>query len=130
MIFPVKHITWAVLIIAGLLTACKTTRTQDGKPALLTDTDSNARQLLALAASKAVGSKVTLAPDSFTAKPSVTIEPASVNKRNGKIIDGRTMEMPTHIDLMMMGRNCYLVNRSTGEKYPVKGVKCRPVSDL
>jgi len=96
----------------------------------MTDTTLKAREVMALTASKAVGSKVTLAPDSFTIKPSVTIEPSSVNKRNGKIIDGRTMEMPTHIDLIMIGRKCYVVNRGTGEKYPVKGVKCKPVSEL
>jgi len=118
-IFSPKHLTWAAI------SACKTTQTQEPKPAIVTDTSPKSLEIMSLAASKAVGSNVTLAPDSFTLKPSVTIEPASVNKRNGKIIDGRTMEMPTHIDLMMVGRKCYLVNRTTGDKYPVKGVKCK-----
>lgn len=128
MIFSPKQITWAILLITSLLAACKTTQAQEAKPAIMTDTSSEARKIMALAASKAVGSNVTLAPDSFRAKPSVTIEPASVNKRNGRIIDGRSMEMPTHIDLIMMGRECYVLNRTTGEKYPVKGVRCKPVS--
>lgn len=128
MIFSPKQITWAILMIVSLLSACKTTQAQEAKPAVMTDTSSEARKIMALAASKAVGSNVTLAPDSFTVKPSVTIEPASVNKRNGRIIDGRSMDMPTHIDLMMMGRECYVLNRTTGEKYSVKGVRCKPVS--
>ncbi len=111
-----------------VLSACKTTQARDPQPAIITDKSSKARQLLEVATSKAVGSNVSLAPDSFTVKSSVTIEPASVNKRNGKIIDGRTMEMPTHIDLIMMGRNCYVLNRTTGKKIPVKGVRCKAIS--
>lgn len=112
-------------IALTLLAACETLQMNDGKPALMTDSSPKAREALTLAASKAVGSKVTLAPDSFMLKSSVTIEPASVNKRNGRIIDGRTLEMPTHIDLIMADGKCYVVNRKTEERHLVEGVNCR-----
>jgi hypothetical protein len=62
------------------------------------------------------------------ARSSVTIEPASVNKRNGQIIDGRSQDMPTHIDLIKIGSDCFVVNRDTGDKYPLKGVSCKAVA--
>lgn len=127
MMFIAKHLAKFALIGAGLLTGCQTTNSSEPQKALLTRMDQNVQQALTLAISKAVGSKVTLAPDSFMTKPSVTIAPASVNRRNGQIIDGRSLEMPTHIDLMMMGKSCYVVNRSTGQKYPVKGLNCKPL---
>jgi len=117
-------------MMASLLAACKTTQAAEPKLAITTDSSVKARKALALAASKAVGSNVTLAPDSFTTKPTVTVEPASVNKRNGNIIDGRTMEMPTHIDLIMEGRKCYVMNRTTGKKFPIEGVDCQQAPNL
>lgn len=127
MIFSPKHMARLALIAAALLAACKTTATTESQPALLTRMDQTAQDVLTQAVSKAIGSKVTLAPDSFMTKPSVTIEPASVNKRNGKIIDGRSLDMPSHIDLMMMGNACYVMNRETGVKFPVKGLSCKPL---
>ncbi|MEP3890875.1 MAG: hypothetical protein ABJN69_10425 [Hellea sp.] len=126
MIFPFGQIAWLAVIAAGLLSACKTTGPTEAKPALIAKTNQAVQDTLTLAVSKAVGSKVTLAPNSFTSSPSVTIEPSSVNKRNGQIIDGRSQEMPTHIDLIMMGSACFVMNRGTGEKYPLKGVSCKP----
>lgn len=129
--FSAKHMVWFTLLSAALLSACKTTPNTDASPALLTRMDKSAQDALTAAVSKAVGSKVTLAQDSFMTKPSVTIEPASVNKRNGRIIDGRTLERPSHVDLMMMGNDCYVVNRETGEKISVQGVDCKPlIQDL
>lgn len=127
MILSAKHIAWLTVIAASLLSACKTTGPTEAKPALITETSQAVQDALTLAVSKAVGSKVTLAPDSFTLNPYVTIEPSSVNKRNGRIIDGRSQDMPTHIDLIMMGRACFVVNRETGDKYPLKGVSCKAV---
>lgn len=127
MIFSAKHLAKLALIGAGLLTGCQTTNSSEPQKALVKRMDKNMQQALTLAVSKAIGAKVTLAPDSFMTKPSVTIAPASVNRRNGQIIDGRSMEMPTHIDLMMMDKSCYVVNRSTGQKYPVKGLNCTPL---
>lgn len=113
------------VLISGLLAACTTTQTSEPIAAIISQPTAQTQKALTLAVSKAVGSKVTLAPDSFTAKPSITIEPPSVNKRNGQIIDGRSLEMPTHIDLMMMGKDCFIVNRATGNKYPLTGVTCK-----
>lgn len=125
MILPFWQITWLAVVAAGLLSACKTTGPAEAKPALVTKTNQAVQDTLTLAVSKAVGSKVTLAPNSFTSRSSVTIEPSSVNKRHGQIIDGRSQEMPTHIDLIMMGQACFVVNRDTGEKFPLKGVSCK-----
>lgn len=131
MIFSTKHMVWFSLLSAVFLAACKTTPSPEASPALLTQMDEGAKDALTLAVSKAVGSNVTLAPDSFMKKSSVTIEPASVNKRDGRIIDGRTLERPSHVDLIMMGNNCYVVNRETGEKVSVQGVDCKPlIQDL
>jgi len=127
MILPLKSITRLTVIAASLLAGCKTMANSEARPALLTRMDQSAQEGLTQAVSKAIGSKVTLAPDSFMAKPSVTIEPRSVNKRNGRIIDGRSLERPTQVDLMMMGESCYVMNRTTGEKYPVEGISCKPL---
>lgn len=124
---PVRHIAWLIVVLASLLSACQTTGSGTVKPALITKNTKAAQDALAMAVSKAIGSKVTLAPDSFMTKPSVTIEPASINKRGGRIIDGRSLEMPTHVDLIMMGRKCYVVNRDTGDKTLLEGVSCKAV---
>jgi len=127
MMVSTKHIAKIAVIAASLLTACKTTASSEPQRAVLTHTDQAVQESLTAAISKALGAKVTLAPDSFMSKSSVTIEPASVNKRNGQIIDGRSQDMPTQIDLMMMGKNCYVVNRGTGQKYKVEGLSCKPL---
>ena len=116
---------WLTVVIASLISACKTTAPVEAVPAIIVETGQAVQDALTLAVSKAVGSKVTLAPDSFMTRPSVTIEPSSVNRRNGQIIDGRSQEMPTHIDLIMIGSGCFVVNRKTGDKYPLKGVSCQ-----
>ncbi|WP_026942433.1 hypothetical protein [Hellea balneolensis] len=131
MVFSPKYFALLTLLVTAMISACKTTAGAEPRPALLTRMDQTAQDTLTQAVSKAIGSKVTLAADSFMTKPSVTIEPASVNKRNGRIIDGRTLERPSHVDLMMMGAECYVMNRETGEKIMLEGVDCKPlVQDL
>lgn len=122
---PKRHITWLSVVIASLLAACETTGETLSTPAIITESNAETQATLTAAVSKAVGPKVTLAPESFTAKPSITIEPKSVNKRDGRIIDGRSMEMPTHVDLIMTGESCYVVNRDTGDKVMLDGVNCK-----
>lgn len=120
-----RHMAWLSLMIASLLAACNTTGDTLSTPAIITENSAEVQKSLATAVSKAIGSKVTLAPESFTTKPFVTIEPKSVNKRNGRIIDGRSMDMPTHVDLMMTGGSCYVVNRDTGAKIMLEGISCK-----
>lgn len=115
--------------VAAVLGACKTTITPQAKPALVIKSNQAVQDALTLAVSKAIRSSVTLAPGSFTDRPSVTIEPSSVNKRNGQIIDGRSQEMPTHVDLIKIGSKCFVVNRDTGDKYPLKGVSCKAIAE-
>ena len=129
MIFSLKPITSLAVAAASLLGACKTTVTPQAQPALVIKSNQAVQDALTLAVSKAIGSSVTLAPDSFVARPSVTIEPPSVNKRNGRIIDGRSLDMPTHVDLIKIGSKCFVVNRDTGEKYPLKGVSCKAIAE-
>lgn len=129
MIFSQKPIASLIVLAAGLLGACKTTATPEPQPALVTKSNQAVQDALTLAVSKAIGSSVTLAPGSFVTKPSVTIEPSSVNKRNGQIIDGRSQEMPTHVDLIKIGSKCFVVNRDTGDKYPLKGVSCKVLAE-
>lgn len=128
MIFSLKAIA-SLSVVAAVLGACTTTSAPSAEPALVTESNQEVQEALTMAVSKAIGSSVKLAPSSFTARPSVTIEPSSVNKRNGQIIDGRSREMPTHVDLIKMGADCFVVNRNTGAKYEVKGVSCRVLSE-
>lgn len=117
---------WVAMVLsAALLSGCKTMANETPIPALLAQTDSQIITQLETVISKAMdGRKIALAPDSLMDKSYIAINPPSVGRRNGMIIDGRSMERPDHFDLMMAGRTCYLVHRQTGEKYKLKNMPC------
>ncbi len=117
------------VIIAAALTpllgSCETVADTTPVAAMLERTDAKILTRLENTISKAMdGKSVNLPTDSLMTQSYIAIDPPSVGRRNGRIIDGRSMERPDHFDLMMAGRKCYLVHRQSGAEYPLKNMPC------
>lgn len=124
---PGHLIVRAVIMCSALLTACQTTAAQQPISATLADMDSKTMNKLSEVLSKAMdGRHVKLDAEKLIGQKTISVPPAKLALEGGQPIDGRSMAMPTHFDVMMSGRKCYLQRRDTGETYKLGGIACSP----
>ena len=119
-------------IMTGLLaitvTACHTTAHAQPSPAVLKNSDESSMKILKSALAKAMKtSRVELGTSDPTRSSSISVLPKSVRGLNGN--DYANFALPTQFDLMMEGRNCYLVKRGSENKIPLQGIRCKSLSN-
>lgn len=116
-------------VISGLLaitgSACHTTAHADPVPAILANADDASMRALKSTLAKAMNkSKIELGASDPTQSPNISVLPKSVVGLPGG--DYANQALPTQFDLMMDGRNCYVVKRGTETKIKVDGIVCKP----
>lgn len=105
--------------------ACHTTTHAEPVPAIMANADDASMQALKSTLAKAMNkSKIELGASDPTRSPNISVLPKSVVGIPGG--DYANQALPTQFDLMMDGRNCYVVKRGTEAKIKVDGIVCKP----
>lgn len=117
---------WSSLSWAILLTACQSIGSQNDRPAVyISHTDESFAELQTTV-NTAIGTEVGLASDALTGSSTLTIERVQRGTMQNRLPQGRIIEMPFQFRLMSGSGGCYLVDRSTDNRYPLQAASCRP----
>jgi len=119
----IRHlISWTALLNMAGLAACQTVAASPPSPAVLASADAQTMKTLTKTLARAMGkSNVTLGAGSPDQNSVISVLPP-------RSLSGIDPSLPTRFDIMMEGRNCYVVKRKTGEKYPLENIACRPIT--
>lgn len=118
---------WLCVAAALALSAC-TTMAQEEVPAVLTETDANARAQIVRVVGEALGnSEVMIANDALTRESTLFIERTPARDRTGQRLSGRDYDRPERFDLVKQADACLLIHASTQKRYRLEGVRCERV---
>lgn len=114
--------------VAGVLAlaSCHARAPQD-VPAVIANPSPESRAELRRVLSEALGgAPVTVADDALVQETTLVVERARARDPEGRPLDGREKGRPEHFRLVKSGESCYLVQESTGRRFPLSGVTCTP----
>ena len=107
-----------------LLSGCQTVDADNDRPARIVDPDAESRAALQKAVDEAFGRKVMLADDALTETSLLTIERWPAGTIDNPVPQGRILERPIQFQLVRNDGDCYLVKKSDGSRYLLRGARC------
>jgi hypothetical protein len=72
------------------------------------------------------GQPVTLADDALTRESVLTIERRTPPGEQGRAATGRTLDVPTRLNLVLRGSRCFLVSAADGREWELNETRCVP----
>ena len=119
-----RTVSLSAAVLASLLTgACQTSAST--RPATLETADEATLARVKAVATNAVGrARIKLGEGDLTKTSTLVVLPPPLGPN-----ETASPAMPTVFDIVTHGRDCLLVNRSTGEQFKIKGVSCVAVED-
>jgi hypothetical protein len=115
---------WILLSAVLTLSACAT-MAQEEMPAVLVETNADARAEIVRVVGEALGnSDVLIANDALTRESTLFIERKPARDASGQRLSGRDYGKPERFDLVKQGDACVLVHASTQKRYGLKEVRC------
>ena len=127
-----KVFKFRIAVVAlALLVGCSSQPAQgDSVPALLTGFDSQAHAELESVVSEALGGQsVTLAEQALTQQSLLIIERQPTRTLQQPRVPGRELQMPERFRLMTDGTGCWLLQLSSGARWPLQNASCRPETE-
>ncbi len=110
-----------------LLSACRHVTVNNSVPALLSDTDTEAKMELHKAASQLLSQEeVFIAQDAFKDRSFISVERLAYKDSRGNRIQGRELDMPEKIQLVLINDECFLKRESNDSLVKLDKVKCFP----
>lgn len=70
------------------------------------------------------GVPVALADDALTTSSTLAIEHARPLDTEGRLMNGRELQMPTRFDLVKRGSHCVLIESQTARRWTLKNTQC------
>jgi len=125
----ISSLRYCALLCVSILTACQTTAQAEAEavPAVLKKADAATMDTVKMALAKSMGSpSVVLGTLDLTkssvisAFPKRGVMPAGAPQNHAG-----NFALPTRFNMMMDGRNCYMVKNGTDEKILLPGVECK-----
>jgi len=108
-----------------LLAACVSPATGNDVPARIVAPDASSRSELQSVVSEALDrAEILLADDALVHASQLIITRKQHKTIEGGLLQGRSYELPVHFDLVINNSRCYLVQRSTGERWHLRQTKC------
>lgn len=105
--------------------ACRTTRAAAEEPARVVRPSPQSHAELVKAVSSALGgASVTLREDALTHESWLSIERLPRRDPQGRLAQGRIIEMPERFNLVRSGDKCVLIHERTGKRMDLAGVDC------
>lgn len=115
-----------LLGVLGALSASTGCMSQAPQPALIVAPDARTSAQLSEAANRLLGAgKVTLAPEAFTKRSTLSFAPAIRNTPKGRLATGRVVQLPRELRLLRIGRRCELQNVKNQRTEKLPGVRCK-----
>lgn len=112
-----------ILTCSALLSAaCKT----GDQAARIIDADDASRASLQSTVNAIIGSEVTLADSALTEHSVLVIENWPRGTMQNPVPQGRVMEPPVRLLLVINRGQCLLVDGRDGSRHPLSGVRCAP----
>lgn len=117
--------TGAMIILTLLTAACTAPNVQQDVPALLINPEPATLQEIERAVANATGgTKVTLAADALTKNSVLVIERGMQRGIDRPPELGRDTGRPYHFQLVIDDSECMLLDRQTGQRWPLTDVEC------
>ena len=118
----------STVLTAGLLAACQNISAQAEQAAVIASPTAESRAELHEVLVDALGGRsITLSPDALTRDSTLTLEGAVRGDLQRPDPRGRDLGLPISFDLMMDGEACFLVRRSTQERWQLMNTDCTPI---
>lgn len=122
--------TMARLLVYGALmlgvTACKTAPTEQDKAARIVDADDASRAALQRVVDDALHTNVNLASDALTKSSILIIHRKPMRDSKGIPIDGRVLEAPIQLRLVVNHERCILIDQRDQSRYELENTRCEP----
>lgn len=119
--------TLVVLFATLCLQSGCSTVPEPGVPALRTSgTAASLEELTGVVRSALNGVPVTLADDVLMTESRLTIERSATQRIGQPQMPGRSYERPEHFDLVLDGRQCFLVHADTELRWMLVETTCEP----
>ncbi len=113
----------AALVLAQLATACETATMQDG-PARIDPVNGTTVAALRAALGTALGrARVTLGPEDLAVSSTISVLPPPPGP-----LETHSLARPAVFDLVLEAGTCLAVERETGERVRLDGVRCVPAA--
>ena len=110
-----------------LLFACKHVAINNSLPALLSETDAVTKMEIHKAASQLLNQEeVFIADDAFQNRSFISVERLARKDSRGNRIQGRKLEMPEKIQLVLINGECFLKRESNDSLVKLENIKCFP----
>jgi len=117
----------ALVPAIALLSACQAPAAAPDAPARIVDPTPESRATLARAVVEALnGAQALLADDALTTSSELVIERTMPRDLNGRSLDGRELDRPTHFRLVLSGSQCVLVREADGRRWVLTATRCAP----
>ena len=107
-----------------MLSGCQTFDVDDDRPARIVDPDTESRAALQAAVNEALGTEVMLADTALTDSSWLTIERWPAGTMDNPVPQGRILEKPTQLRLVINGSNCILIDQRDGLRYMLENTSC------
>ena len=114
----------SVIAIWLLASGCQTVNTDNDRPARIMNADAGSRAALQAAVSEALGTEVMLADTALTDSSWLTIERWPAGTMDDPVPQGRILEKPTQLRLVINGSNCILIDQRDGMRYVLENTSC------
>ena len=114
----------ALVVCAVALVGCKNVAPEADRAAVIVDPDAGSRAALQEAVNAALSADVLLAEDALTDSSTLIIERRRAQSLDGRIAEGRTMEMPVQFRLVTDGSQCILVDQQDGSRHLLANTRC------
>ena len=114
-----------LIISAFLISACGHISVKNSVPALLSDVDADAEVELHTAVTQLLNQEtVLIAQDAFQYRSYITVERLTRKDSQGNRIQGRMLDMPEKIQLLLINGECILKRESNNDTVKLENVKC------
>lgn len=114
-------VTAICLVIAA---GCKTVADEYDQPARITNVDEASRAALQAAVNEVIGTEVLLSDAAFTERSVLVIENWPRPTLQNPQPQGRIMQEPIRLVLVINDGNCLLVDTRDGSRHPLENVNC------
>jgi hypothetical protein len=114
----------ALVVFAAAIVGCKNVAPEADKAAVIVNPDAGSRAALQEAVNAALGSEVLLADDALTDSSILIIERQRARSLDGRIAEGRTMEVPVQFRLVTDGTKCILVDQRNLSRMLLANTSC------
>ena len=116
-------------VLAATAVGCQTYGSQGDQPARIVDPDDASRAALQQIVNEVFGTEVLLADDAFVNSSVLTIEHTPPSTLDNPNPQGRVMQGPYRLRLVINGSDCVVIDERDDSRHPLVETNCEPLSN-